>query len=140
MRPGRQFAYSLCQIGLADRTDVTKILGDNYVRVDRLQFWQIHEIKTPACGCLPSDSLIDFLRRKVTMDQCIHNDGLLPCLRRIVALEGHARDAFAHSESIENLRGGWEKGANLHGSFRIYESRRMQSSEGPRMNSSAYSA
>src|SRR5258707_8988028 len=66
MRPGRQFAYSLCQIGLADRADVTKILGDNYVRVDCLQFWQIHEIKTPACGCLPSDSLIDFLDRKST--------------------------------------------------------------------------
>ena len=104
MGPGRQFAYSLCQIGLADRADVTKILGDDYVRADRLQFWQIHEVETPACGRLPSDSLIDFLRCKVTMDQCIHNDGLLPCLRWIVALEGHARDAFAHSESIEDLR------------------------------------
>jgi hypothetical protein len=105
MRPGRQFAYSLCQMGPADRADVTKILGDNYVRMNRLQFWQIYEIKTPACSCLPSDSLINFLRRKVTMDQGIHNNGLLPCLERIVALEGHARDAFAHSESIENLRG-----------------------------------
>src|ERR1700761_2391562 len=109
MRMRGQFVECSCQVRSANCTDMAEILSHDDIRLDRFQLRQIDEVKGSPSGNLVSYRLIDFLRREAAVNQCVYYNRLLAGVRRVVAFERHACDAFTHSEGVNDLSRCWKK-------------------------------